>query len=152
MAHLKSSGPYGFNLSFYQSYWHIVRDEVISVVQNFLNGGLFDSCINFTYIVFIPKIKDHVNASNFRPISLCNVIYKLVSKVLANCLKKILHVIISKNQSVFLPSQVITDNKIIAYKALHSIKTRQKDQKGSIVIKLNISKAYDKWNGVFLKS
>lgn len=80
MAHLKSSSPNGFNPSFYQSYWHIVGEEVTSVVLNFLNGGLFDSCINFTHIVFIPKIKNHVNASDFRPISLCNFIYKLVSK------------------------------------------------------------------------
>lgn len=68
----------------------------------FLNKGLFDSGINFTYIVIIPKIKNPINTSDFRPISLCNVIYKLVSKTLANRLKLILSTIISKTHSTFI--------------------------------------------------
>lgn len=72
-------------------------DEVTSVVLKFLNNGLFDSCINLTYIILIPRIKNLSNAFDFRPISLYNVIKKLVSKVLANILKLILPVIISKN-------------------------------------------------------
>lgn len=89
MAPLKSSGPDGFNPNFYQSYWHIVGDEVTSVVLKFFNDGTFDHYTNFTYIVLISKIKNPVNVSDFRPISLCNVIYKLVSKVLVNRLKQI---------------------------------------------------------------
>lgn len=57
MAPLKSSGPNGFNPSFYQFYWHIMGEAVTSVVLNFLNNGMFDKCINFIYIILIPKVK-----------------------------------------------------------------------------------------------
>lgn len=96
MAHLKSLGPYGFNSSFYQIYWHIVRDEVTWVVLKFLNNDIFDHYTNFTYIALIPKVNNLISASNFRPIDLCNVIYKIVSKVLVNRLKQILSNIISR--------------------------------------------------------
>lgn len=113
-------------------------ENVISVVLKFLNDDFFGSCINHTYIVLIPKVKDPVNTYDFRPISLCNGIYKLVSKILANRLKQILSVIMSKNQSVFLSGRLIINNIIIAYEALHSMKTRQKGREGSMVIKLDI--------------
>lgn len=74
----------------------MVGEQVTLVVLNFLNECMFDNCINFTYIAFILKIKCPILASDFRPISLCNIIYKLVSKVLANRLKQILLDIISK--------------------------------------------------------
>lgn len=78
-------------------------EEVTSLVLNFLNEGNFDNCTNFTYIVLIPKIKNPVRASNFHPISLCNIIYKLASKVLANRLKHIIPDIIFKTWSAFIP-------------------------------------------------
>lgn len=152
MSPLKSSGPDDFNPSFYQTYWHIVGDEVTSSVLKFLNDDIFDSGINFTYIVFIPKIKNSIKTFDFRPISLCNAIYKLVSKVLANRLKKILPTIISKSHSSFLPRRLILDNIIVAYEELHSMKTRQKGRNGSMAIKLDISKIYDKLEWNFLET
>lgn len=65
MAPLKSPCPDGFNLGFYQTYWHIVEDEVTSVVLKFLNDGCFDNRINFTYITIIPKIKNPMYALDF---------------------------------------------------------------------------------------
>lgn len=124
MAPLKSLCLDDFNPSFYQIYWHIVRDGVTSIIRNFLNEGIFDSCINFTYIVLIPKVKNLVCASNFRPIILCNVIYKLVSKVLANRIKLNLSSIISKTQSAFILGRLISNNIIVTYEALHSMKSR----------------------------
>lgn len=85
---------------------------------------MFDSCINFSYIVLNPKIKCPMKASNFKLISLYNFIYKLVSKVLANRLKKILSNIIFKNESVFMPNRLIIDNVIVAYEAFYSMKAR----------------------------
>lgn len=112
MAPLKSPGLNGFNPSFYQTYWHIVRDEVTSVVLNFLNNGCFENSINFTYIALISKIKNLVLALDFRPRSLCNVIYKVVSKVFANRLKSLLSTIISKNQSTFMSDRLITHSSL----------------------------------------
>lgn len=152
LAHLKSPGPDEFNPSFYQSYWYIIGEEVTSIALNFLNDSLFDSCINFTYIVLIPKVKNLVNDFDFRLISLCDLIYKLVSKFLASHLKKIISFIISQIQSAFLFGWIITDNIIIAYEVLHSMKTKQKCQEGSMSIKLDISKAYDKLEWNFLEA
>lgn len=84
------------------------------MVLNFLNDSLLDYGVNFIYIVLIPNIKNPVNVFEFRSISLCNVIYKLVSKFFANRLKIIIPSIISRTQSVFLPSWLITYNIIIA--------------------------------------
>lgn len=97
MSPFKSPRLDGFNLNFYQTYWHIVSNEIISVVLNLLKNDCFDDEINFKYIVLIPKKKNHMYASNYKPISLCNLIYKIVSKVLANILKHIFPTIISKN-------------------------------------------------------
>lgn len=123
MAPMKLPRLDNFNPSFYQTYWHIVGEEVTLVVLKFLNEGIFDNCINHNFIVLILKIKNPIKASNFMPISLCNMIYKLVSKVLDNRLKRFLLYIISKSQITFIPKRLIMDNVIVAYEMLHSIKT-----------------------------
>ena len=80
---LKSSRPDGFATCFYQQSWGQVRDEACNVVLSFLNGGDFDSSINKTFIAFISKVKNPSCIIEYRPISLCNVLYKLIAKVLA---------------------------------------------------------------------
>ena len=77
----------GMNAIFYQNFWHVVGDNVVLVVLDFLNNENMLSEINHTNIVLIPKVKNPKKMSDFRPISLCNVIYKIISKVLGNRLK-----------------------------------------------------------------
>lgn len=110
--------------------------------MNFVNGekGL-DHYITFTYIFLIPKVNNPSIVSEYGPISLCNVFYKLVSKVLANILKKVLCHIISSNQSTFIPKRLIIDNNIIAYEALYNMRTKQKRKSGNVTLKPDISKA-----------
>ena len=89
--------------------------------------------------------------SDFKPISLCNVIYKIISKVLANRLKQILPQLIAPSQSTFVPGRLITNNVLVAYKTLHTMHCRRKGRKGALAMKLDISKAYDHVEWEFLK-
>jgi hypothetical protein len=104
---LKSPGPDGFVACFYRRLWGTVRQEICRAILEFLNRGNFDNSVNATYIVLIPKKKNPTKITEYRPISLCNVIYKLSAKMLANRMKQILAQIISPTQSAFLPGRLI---------------------------------------------
>ena len=124
-------------------------DSVIAAALDYLNSGIMVPKINHTNIVLIPKVKNP-EMTNFRPISLCNVVYKIISKVLANRLKQVLPYVISSTQSAFVPGCLITDNVLVAYETLHAMHSRKKGRKGLIVLKLDISKAYDRVEWPFL--
>ena len=107
MAPLKAPGPNGMPPLFYQSYWPDVGMEVTQVVLSYLNSGSILRSINHTFISLILKVKNPEKVTDFRPISLCNVIYKIVSKVITNRLKHWLNSLISKTQSAFTVGRLI---------------------------------------------
>lgn len=88
-------GPDGMAPIFYQSYWKTIGISVSSIVMKALNTGIFPSSLNHTFVTLIPKKKSPENVANYHPISLCNVTYKLIAKVLASRLKLVLPHIIS---------------------------------------------------------
>ena len=87
MYHLKSLGPDGMPPLFFQHFWPSIGQLVTKTVLDFLNFGIAPPMFNDTHVVLIPKNKDPKNISDYRPISLCNVIFKLASKVITNRLK-----------------------------------------------------------------
>jgi hypothetical protein len=92
----KSPGPDGFPAHLFQRNWDLCGNEVTKAVLRVLAGEESPSVVNKTFIVMIPKVASPEDLGQFRPISLCNVIYKIASKVAANRLKKILPEIISE--------------------------------------------------------
>ena len=151
MAPLKSPGPDGLPPIFYQKYWHLIGKDVTKAVLTCLNSGKILKAINHTYITLIPKVQNLEEVMEFRPISLCNVIYKLISKVLENRLKTLLPTIISKSQSAFIPGRLITDNILVAFETLHHMQHQRTGRMGSMAMKLDMSKAYDRVEWKYLK-
>ena len=99
----------------------------------------------------IPKVKNPKKVSEFRPISLCNVVYKLIAKVVVNRLKKLLAKMILDSQSAFLSGRLITNNILVAFETLHFLKRKTQGKLGYMALKLDMSKAYDRVEWVFLE-
>ena len=152
MGPTKAPGPNGMNALFYHKFWHVMGDTIVLAVLDFLKNGNMLPEINHTNIVLIPKIRNPMKVSDLRPISLCNAIYKIISKVLANRLKQVLPQIISPTQSAFVPGRLITDNVLVTFETLHTMHSGQKGKKGSLALKLDINKTYDKVEWHFLQS
>lgn len=118
----------------------------------FLHGLSSSNHVNNTNIVLIPKAKFPTSMVEFRPISLCNVLYKLVIKTLVMRLKIFLtHVVMTENQSDFVPGRLIIDNALITLELFHTMKRRSKGRRDTITLKLDMSKAYDRVEWDFLQ-
>lgn len=128
---------------FFQKFWHIVGTDVTVAMLSVLNFSHMLKKMNYTHIVLIPKKNDPKHMAEYTPISLGKVVFRILSRVIANCLKIILPNIISDAQSAFVPDRLITDNTTIAYELLHRMCNKRKGKLGLMAIKLDISKAYD---------
>lgn len=145
-------GPEGMPSLFYQKFWSIVRDDVINLALDILNNGGNPESINHTFICLIPKKKKPKHTGDFRPISLCNAIFKMITKTIANRLKLILPDIVHHYQSAFVPGRLITDNALIAFDAFHYMHKRTKGKIGHVGLKLDMPKAYDRIEWRFLEA
>ena len=143
----KAPSPDDMSAIFFQKYWDVVGNDVTSMVLNVLNCNKSIVEINKTYITLVPKTKSPTKITEYRPISLCNVVYKLISKVLANRLKVTLPQLITENQSVFLSERLITDNVLVAFEVMHYLEHKRDGKDCYMAVKLDMSKAYNrvKW-------
>ncbi|KAL0415786.1 UNVERIFIED_CONTAM: hypothetical protein Slati_3410500 [Sesamum latifolium] len=136
---------------FFQHFWPIIGKDVVDCVLDFLHSHRAPAFFNSTHIVLIPKCDRPKTVSHFRPISLCNMIYKIASKVIANRLKPLLSTIIFESQSAFIPGYLITDNVLIAYELNHYLAHKHWGKEGHIALKLDISKTYDQAEWLFVE-
>ena len=126
MEPLKAPSPDGLPPLFSQHYWPSMGADVTEAVLSCLALGVIPPSINQTFITLIPKVKSPTKVSEYRPISLCNIIYKIVSKVITNRLKGMLPLIISESQSAFQLDKAIPDNILVAFETLHHMKNQKK--------------------------
>jgi hypothetical protein len=151
MGPLKAPGPDDFPARFFQRHWETLRTDVIQAVKQFFSDGIMPPGINETAIVLIPKGNNPEELKDFRPISLCNVIFKVISKCLVNRLRPILGEIISPEQSAFVPGRMIIDNAVIVFECIHAIQKGAGDKEEFCAYKLDLSKAYDRVHWGYLK-
>lgn len=117
--------------------------DIIAYVKSWWHGDVDSTTIINTCIVLIPKCDDPKCMVDFRAISVCNVLYILISKILANKLMPFLYSIISQQHSAFVPKRVITDNAFIAFETFHAMKRRRESVEGSSALRLDMSNTYD---------
>ena len=141
MASLKAPGPNGMPPIFFQHYCESMGDDVATTVLSCLNLGKLAPSLNHTFISLISKVKSPELVSQFRLIALCNILYKPMSKVLANKLKKVLPHIISESQSTFQSNRAISDNILVAFKTLHHMKMNKTGKVEHMALKLDMSKS-----------
>ncbi|XP_024014707.1 uncharacterized protein LOC112088547 [Eutrema salsugineum] len=147
----KTPGPDGFSGSFYQSFWNEISPALLMEVKAFFEEGRMDQRHNHTNLCLIPKITTPTMMADFRPIALCNVSYKIISKILVNRLKQHLSALVSENQAAFIPGRMITDNVIIAHEVFHALKVRRRQSKFYMALKIDMMKAYDRLEWGFLE-
>ena len=143
----KATGPNGYTVAFWQFSWETVKGEVMTIFKDFLVFGKFVKSLNSTFIVMVPKKEGADDFKDFRPISLVGSLYKLIAKVLANRLKKVMSRLVNKAQNAFVEGRQILDASLVANEVIDSM-TRRKEK--GILCKLDIEKAYDKLNWKFL--
>ena len=126
----------------------MIKLEIIWATRDFFRTGKLLQRINKTFIALVSKNSNPMKMNDFRPISLCNTIYKIFAKVLVNILKPFLVKIIGSPQKGFVPGRQILDVAITTHEVIHSM---EKHRQPRMAFKLDISKAYDKVNWDFLQ-
>ena len=117
-----SPGPDGFTVNFFHHFWEMIKIDVWNIVEQSRVSRCILPALNATFLTLIPKNEGADFPNKFCPISLCNVIYKIITKVIANHLKPILPSLISSEQSGFVEGRQISDGIILVHEILHSIK------------------------------
>ncbi|XP_019257824.1 PREDICTED: uncharacterized protein LOC109236049 [Nicotiana attenuata] len=144
----KAPGIDGYSAEFFKKAWLITKEEVYAAVKDFFHTGKMFQAINCTTLTLIPKVANPVTIKDFRPIACCTVLYKLISKVIAGRLQKVMPHIISEAQAGFIPGRKIADNIILAHELVESYNRKQISPR--CMLKVDMMKAYDSVEWVYL--
>lgn len=146
----KAPGPDGFQAVFFKSYWNVIANDVFDLVNKAFSTGCIDNHLAETLIIPIPKIDDPSTLKDFRPINLCNVLLKLISKILVKRVRPYLDTFIGPLQSNFILNRGTADNALIAQEIVHFMH-KKKGKAGHLMFKIDFEKAYDRVDWNFLK-
>lgn len=135
-------GPDGFSSLLYQVCWNIVGDDVVAAVTDFFNGAYMPRSFTATMIVLLPKRENPQTWPDFRPISLCNVSNKIISKILSERLAPLLPIRTAPNQSGFVKGRLLSDNVLLAQEIIRDLANSSPSP--NVAIKLDMAKAYDR--------
>ena len=119
----KTPGPDGFPIDFYKQFWTYVKPSLFQEIKAFFHSGSMSSDWNHSFIALIPKVENPITSNHFRPIGLCNSTYKIISKLMANRLKKFLPKLVSKTQRAFVEGRLIHDNILAAHEIFQDRKS-----------------------------
>ena len=146
----KAPGLDGLHAGFYQHFWMKVKNSVCEEIKEVFKYGVVPSYLNETLLALLPKCQNPELLNNYRPINLCNSIYKVISKIIVARIRPHLSSLISLVQAAFVPGRRGTDNVCIAQELLHTLDNKKKGRVGYMAIKLDLEKAYDRleWNFV----
>ena len=145
----KAPGPDGFNFRFVRKFWDVLEDDFFQIMSCFYNTGEMSRGCGSSFITLIPKIKDPLGLKDYRPITLVGLISKVISKVLAGRLKRIIGLVISEEQSGFLKDRNILDGPLVINELLSWIKRKGRR---AFLLKIDFEKAYDNVSWKFLMS
>ncbi|XP_039129019.1 uncharacterized protein LOC120265197 [Dioscorea cayenensis subsp. rotundata] len=145
----KSPGPDGLNSEFYCFFWNDLGDSLFEAISYFFNNSVIPNSWGQTFITFVPKKPNPHSVTDFRPISLCNVCYKIIAKILAIRIKNVLPKIIGRERCGFVSNRSPFDNIIALQEVVHSM-DRDSKNPPRMLVKLDIEKAYDtlSWNAI----
>lgn len=147
----KAPGIDGLNPSFFQAYWSIVGKDVCTFCQKFFETGELPDNLNTTLVFLIPKVKNPKKVADLRPISLCNVLMRILSNVMANRVKPTLQYIIWDQQSAFIENRLLTDNALVAFEVNHYLQRKTQRAVEIAGLKVDVSKAYDRLEWSFIE-
>lgn len=151
MNSFKAPGADGFQAFFFKQYWDILGDDLHAMVADAFSNGKGETSLLETLIVLIPKIENPLRFKDLRPISLCNVAYKVITKVLVNRFRPLLNDLVNPLQGSFIPGRGTKDNIILAQEVMHTIHT-YKRKGGLVAMKIDLEKAYDRVSWDFLRA
>lgn len=119
MGPYKAPGPGGFPVIFFQRYWFLLKKDIVRMVSSFFSSIFLLKDLNESFITLIPKNQSSQSFNEFRPIGLCNVAYKIISKVMVNRLQAFMKEWISLYQNAFVKGRLISDNIFMASKLMN---------------------------------
>ncbi|GJW33276.1 hypothetical protein Tco_0053308 [Tanacetum coccineum] len=149
MGNDKSPGPDGYTAAFFKESWEIIADDFFDAVNEFFINGKLLKELNHMIIALIPKIRSPSRVMDYRPISCCNVLFKCISKIIANRIKESLKLLVSPNQSAFVSGRSIADNILLTQELMHNYHLDRGSSR--CAFKVDIQKSYDTVDWGFLK-